>query len=289
MSGKLFRLRPAVVVAATLLLVGGVAAQQQSAATNGEWRRIGGDGGNTRYSPLDQINATNVKNLKVAWTWKGDNFGSGVEIKNENTPLMVNGVLYFTAGDRRAVVAADPGTGETLWTYRYEEPATRTTGIRKNNRGVAYWTDGRQSKILTVTPGYQLDRARRQDRSPGCRLRQATASSISPSRSKRTRTTIRRIGHLMNTSPPLVFGNVAIIPTVDGKRAQSEIDEVPEGGHDGLRRADREEAVELPYHSTQGRVRRRHVAERIRTSTRDTRAPGPRLRSMNSSGTCTYQ
>ena len=66
---------------------------QQGAPTNGEWRRIGGDGGSTRYSPLDQINAQNVKNLKVAWTWKGDNFGTGLEIKNENTPLMVDGVL----------------------------------------------------------------------------------------------------------------------------------------------------------------------------------------------------
>src|SRR4029450_8823530 len=113
MSGKLFRLGPAVVVAATLLCVGG-ASGQQGAPTNGEWRRIGGDGGHTRDPPLDQINAQNVKNLKVAWTWKGDNFGSGLEIKNENTPLMVNGVLYFTAGDRRAVGAGEVGRGHTV-------------------------------------------------------------------------------------------------------------------------------------------------------------------------------
>src|SRR2546426_12698425 len=105
MSGKLFRLWPAVVVAAALLWVGG-ATGQQGAPTNGEWRRIGGDGGNTRYSPLDQINAENVKNLKIAWTWKGDNFRSGLEIKNENSALMVDGVLYFTAGDRRPPRAA---------------------------------------------------------------------------------------------------------------------------------------------------------------------------------------
>src|SRR5262245_35342266 len=151
MSRKLFRFWPAAVVAVSMLCVGG-AAGQKGAPASGEWRRIGGDGGSTRYSPLDQINAANVKNLKVVWTWKGDNFGSGLEIKNENTPLMVDGVLYFTAGDRRAVVAADPGSGETLWVYRYAEPTDRTTGVRKNNRGVAYWTDGRQAKILTVTP-----------------------------------------------------------------------------------------------------------------------------------------
>src|SRR5678810_407036 len=85
------------VLATFLLFLAMTIAGQQGAPANGEWRRIGGDGGSTRYSPLDQINAQNVKNLKVAWTWKGDNYGSGLEIKNENTPLMVDGVLYFTA------------------------------------------------------------------------------------------------------------------------------------------------------------------------------------------------
>src|SRR5262249_12969556 len=128
---------------------------QQGAAANGEWRRTGGDGGSTRYSPLDQINTSNVKNLKIAWIWRGDNYGSTPEMKNETTPLMVDGILYFTAGDRRAVVAADPGSGETIWTWRPNE-GSRTDGVRKNSRGVAYWTDGQQSRILTVTPGYQL-------------------------------------------------------------------------------------------------------------------------------------
>ena len=63
----------------------------------------------------------NVRNLKIAWIWRGDNFGSQPEYKNETTPLMVDGVLYFTAGDRRSVVAADPGTGETLWVWRLDE------------------------------------------------------------------------------------------------------------------------------------------------------------------------
>ena len=211
MWGKLVRLRAALFVTATLFWAGG-AAGQQGAPINGEWRRIGGDGGNTRYSPLDQINAQNVKDLKIAWTWKGDNFGSGLEIKNENTPLMVDGVLYFTAGDRRAVVAADPGTGETLWVYRYTEPTDRTVGVRKNNRGVAYWTDGRQSRILTVTPGYELialdAKTGHADPAFGNRgivdLTEQVEkdANFNPS-----------IGHLMNTSPPLVFGNVAIIPT----------------------------------------------------------------------------
>ena len=48
----------------------------QNGARNGEWRAYGGDEGSTRYSPLDQINRDNVKNLQVAWTWKFDNFGA---------------------------------------------------------------------------------------------------------------------------------------------------------------------------------------------------------------------
>src|SRR3989454_2938871 len=211
MSGKLFRLGPAVVVAALLLSVGG-ASGQQGAPANGEWRRIGGDGGNTRYSPLDQINAQNVKNLKVAWTWKGDNFGSGLEIKNENTPLMVNGVLYFTAGDRRSVVAADPGTGETLWVYRYAEPTDRTVGFRKNNRGVAYWTDGRQAKILTVAPGYELIALDAKTGHPDLAFGNKGIVDLTEQVEKDANFN-PSIGHLMNPSPPLVFGNVAIIPT----------------------------------------------------------------------------
>ena len=210
MAGKQFRLRPAVVVAATLLLAGSVAGQQ-GAPTTGEWRRNYGDSGNTRYSPLDQINATNVKNLKIAWTWKGDNFGSGVEIKNENTPLMVDGVLYFTAGDRRAVVAADPGTGETLWTWRMDE-GPRANGVRKNNRGVAYWTSGRESRILTVTPSYQLVSLDAKTGHPDISFGKDGIVDMTKEVEKDANYDTS-IGHLMNTSPPMIFGNVAIIPT----------------------------------------------------------------------------
>ncbi len=73
----------------------------QQGATDGEWRVTGGDQGHTRYAPLDQINRENVGELEIAWTWKSDNYGSRQEFKNETTPIMVGGVLYFTAGDRR--------------------------------------------------------------------------------------------------------------------------------------------------------------------------------------------
>jgi hypothetical protein len=71
----------------------------QQGAKNGEWRVYGGDAESTRYSPLDQVNRDNVKNLKIAWIWRSDNFGDGPEYKCETTPLMVNGVLYFSCGE----------------------------------------------------------------------------------------------------------------------------------------------------------------------------------------------
>ena len=71
------------------------------AAKSAEWRYYGGDAGGTKYSPLDQINARNVKNLKLAWQWRSENFGRRPEFNWEVTPLMVGGVLYFTAGTRR--------------------------------------------------------------------------------------------------------------------------------------------------------------------------------------------
>ena len=84
--------------------------QRQSYGTqNGEWPTYGGDLASTRYSPLDQINADNFNKLEVAWRFKTDNLGPRPEFKLQSTPLMVKGVLYFTAGTRRAVVAARCG------------------------------------------------------------------------------------------------------------------------------------------------------------------------------------
>jgi quinoprotein glucose dehydrogenase len=69
---------------------------------------------------------------------------------------MVNGTLYFTAGARRTVVAASAATGETRWTYRPDEGARFEQAPRKVHRGVAYWSDGNDARIIVVTPGYHL-------------------------------------------------------------------------------------------------------------------------------------
>ena len=108
-------------------------------------------------SPLDQIDAKNVKELEIVWRWKADNFGPAPDYNWEVTPLMVGKVLYFTAGSRRDVVAVDAATGETLWMYRLDEGERGDRAPRKQNRGLAYWTDGKDdARLLLISPGYQL-------------------------------------------------------------------------------------------------------------------------------------
>ena len=143
--------------AAIACVLAGSAAMGQSGARNGEWPTYGGDLANTRYSPLDQVNAANFKDLDVAWRFKTDKLGPRPEFNLEATPLMVKGVLYSTAGSRRAVVALDPATGEQLWMHSEREGARGANAPRLlSGRGLAYWSDGRESRILYVTPGYRL-------------------------------------------------------------------------------------------------------------------------------------
>jgi quinoprotein glucose dehydrogenase len=125
---------------------------------DGEWRHYHRDLRGTRYSPLAQITRDNVRDLRVAWTWKSDNFGSPPEFKNETTPLYVDGRLYFTAGYRRAVVAADAASGETLWVWRPDEGVRYQRAPRRNSgRGVSYWSDGQgDDRVIAVTPGFRL-------------------------------------------------------------------------------------------------------------------------------------
>src|ERR1700741_4808309 len=115
MERTVSRLITAAAAAAGLLLAASLPAAAQTGAKNGEWRSYGADLGNTHYSPLDQINAENFYKLQVAWRFKTENLGPRPEFNMEGTPLMANGVVYSTAGTRRAVVALDAATGELLW------------------------------------------------------------------------------------------------------------------------------------------------------------------------------
>jgi quinoprotein glucose dehydrogenase len=144
------------VLASTAIVAAVVAvawAQRPSAV--GEWRHYGGDAASSRYSPLDQINVSNVTNLQVAWRWPSPD--NPIVKANplarpggfEDTPLVVNGVLY-TVTSLGIFAAIDPATGRTLWQY---DPGTWQLGRPPNlgftHRGVAYWTDGKIERIIS--------------------------------------------------------------------------------------------------------------------------------------------
>ena len=132
-------------------------AQGQYHAKETEWPTYAADLAGTRYRPFDQINAANFNDLEVAWRLKTDMFGNRPEYKLEGTPLMVNGVLYTTAGSRRAAIAVDAATGELLWVHGEHEGKRGAAAPRQlSGRGLAYWSDGKVERILYITPGYRL-------------------------------------------------------------------------------------------------------------------------------------
>jgi quinoprotein glucose dehydrogenase len=152
-------LGPFVAGLAVLALVGVSARSLASRGAMVEWKTYGGDLASMRYSPLDQINKDNFSTLRVAWRLNTNAFGPRPDSLYSATPLMVGGVLYTTAGTRRAVVALNAATGELLWMHAEDEGTRGQNASRTGaGRGVAYWSsaDGSDQRIIYVTPGYQM-------------------------------------------------------------------------------------------------------------------------------------
>src|SRR5215510_13727481 len=148
------------VVLALVVAVIGLQAQSPGfpSTKNGDWLHYTSDIHGTRYSPLDQINASNFNKLEVAWRFKTDNLGTFPEYKLEGTPLAIKGVLYTTGGTRRDVIALDGKTGELMWVHSMREGRRAAVSPRQlSGRGVSYWTDGKgDERIVYVTTGYRL-------------------------------------------------------------------------------------------------------------------------------------
>ena len=239
-----------------------------SGTKNGEWPSYTADLNNDRYSPLDQINASNFNKLEVAWRFKTDNLGPRPEFKLEGTPLMVKGVLYTTAGTRRSVVALDAKTGELIWVaQRARRQARRAVAPRQlSGRGVSYWTDGKgDDRILYVTTGYRLVALNAKtgalitsfgtdgivDLKEGVVLRQPASRSISrPARSACTR---RRPSSRTSSS--------SARRSAKARRVQHA--QQHQGSRARVRRAHRQAALDVQHDSAPGRVRQRHVGERL--------------------------
>src|SRR5215213_864208 len=196
---------------AGLLVIAVVSLAAQYGTTNGEWRAYAGDAGSTKYSPLDQINKDNAKNLRIAWRFKTDNLGPRPDYNMQVTPLMVNGVLYAQAGTRRNVVALDPATGEQLWLWRMDEGKRGDNAPRPGSgRGVAYWTDGRgDERILTITPGYHLVAL---NAKTGIPVSSFGRNGVVDLKTELDQPTVDGItGEIGINAPPVVGGNVVVV------------------------------------------------------------------------------
>ena len=195
-------------------------------AAMAEWPVYGGSTRSQFYSPLDQIDAGNVGELRIAWRWYSGNFGPRPEIKNETTPLMIDGVLYATAGITRNVVAIDAASGETLWIWRPDEGERFDDSPRKmSGRGVAYWTDGQgDERIFTATPGFFLVAL---DADTGLPRREfGEAGTVDMMQWLRGPADNIEI---TSTSPPLVLNDVVIVGPAHGVGARPNSKEQTKG------------------------------------------------------------
>ncbi|MEW6206742.1 MAG: pyrroloquinoline quinone-dependent dehydrogenase [Acidobacteriota bacterium] len=173
------------------LALSGISSLAENGKPTGEWPAYGGDNTSAKYSPLDQINRDNFSKLQIAWAWKtvdetlsknvsggewwtkADNIFEDLQKDNparwrekrppwndalKATPLMVGGMLYLVTPLSQAV-GVDAATGETVWVYNPKsyETGTPTMSFQWNHRGAAYWSDGRQARILWGTgDGYLI-------------------------------------------------------------------------------------------------------------------------------------
>ena len=124
-----------------------------------DWPYVGGDQGRMRYSTLNQINRTNVKGLREAWTFHTGGLKEKVNSAIQCVPVVIEGVMYVTSPDTQ-VIALDAATGGELWRFN---PKRGDKWRYLYNRGVAYWSDGKANgarRILFGIPDgrlYSLD------------------------------------------------------------------------------------------------------------------------------------
>ena len=143
----------------------GALPESTNALSKGEWPAYAGTYAAARYSPLAQINRDNAKDLHVAWRWKSPdqvikdgNPTVGPTRANESTPLMVGGTLY-TSTSLSQVAAIDAATGATKWVF---DPKIYDNGLGLPandgwlHRGVAYWRNGDDERIVILTAFAQM-------------------------------------------------------------------------------------------------------------------------------------
>ena len=180
--------------------------ESKGRAPEREWRVNSGTADGRRFSPLDQINRENVRQLAPAWVYRTDDMKSAPASTIQCTPIVVDGVMYLTTPGLK-LVALQAASGRKLWEFD-PFPGERARGT---NRGVTYWSDGRERRIFMRRRHYLL-RARR-------RHRQAVASFGKDGRMDLREGLDRDVFSLsvIATSPGIVFEDLLIVGSMVGE------------------------------------------------------------------------
>ena len=283
---RLTRILALATIAATTAVVLAAQRPPSNSAAAGEWRYYGGDAASTKYSPLGQITRANVNQLQIAWRWSSpDN-----EIAKANpvarpagyqdTPIMVNGVLYTTTS-LGIYVAIDPATGRTLWQYDPEIwKLGRPPNLGFTHRGTAYWTDGKRRRLISGTHDAHLVSIDAETGKPDPSF--GTNGRVDVIRGPPVRAARAQLRHQLHTGHRQERHH---------RRSEHPGPAADEGTaarrHLRLRCADREEALDLPFDSAERRVRVRDAGKADRRSTPAARMSGRCSPSTRSSATST--
>ena len=198
---------PAVNIMIVILVITGMSGCDHAAhyrlETGKNWPvYLGGEHSN-QYSPLSQIDKTNVKHLKVAWEYHTGDKGKRNDTQIQCNPLIIDGVLYGTS-PKLKVFALDASTGREIWKF---DPRISTNFAMNVNRGVTYWTDGKEARIFfTAGPYlYALDAKTGKKIRDFALMGQASLKSRLGPRAQRL--------YVVSTSPGIIYKDLLIIGT----------------------------------------------------------------------------
>jgi len=185
-------------------------------AQDGGWTHWGADARSSRYSPHTQITGANFSKLETAWVWRADNFSPESDAMLRSTPIYAEGKLFTVAGSRRTVVAIDPATGETLWTFREPTTTRWENSMRKDyGKGVAYDVVDGRGRIYVVTPAFFLHALDAATGHPvtsfGDRGTIDLLDHFGPWKHDRDKGYPPDLGYVTSSSPPIVVGGVIVV------------------------------------------------------------------------------
>ena len=204
----------------------------QLGSVEGEWGSYASDAGSTKYTSLSEINRENFDKLEIAWAWTSIDgeldlegmLGSDADDisfgRLQATPLMVEGVLYMITALNQ-VVALDATSGELLWSF---DPQAYLSGysispLGYHHRGVAYWSDGTESRILFATNDGYLHSLNANTGVPDAGFRGGRIDMTDGiPRADRELLDYSGAVPLGTVSPPIVVGDVLVVNQITSNR-----------------------------------------------------------------------